>query len=66
MEGDYDRFNYHAFALKHVHNSFTAGNRVRAIWPHWKFTAQSVYWEQNARLNAASRFCASAAKLPFG
>ncbi|HRY30569.1 MAG TPA: hypothetical protein P5079_11115, partial [Elusimicrobiota bacterium] len=50
VEGDYDRFNYHAFALKHVLNSFTAGTRARGIWPNFKLTGYGVYWEQNARL----------------
>jgi hypothetical protein len=49
-EGDYDRLNYHVFALKHSLNSFSAGNRLRLISPHWRLTAYTVYWEQNARL----------------
>ncbi len=53
-EGDYDRFNYHAFALKHPLNSFTAGTRVRGLWPNWKVTAYTVYWEQNAKLASPS------------
>jgi hypothetical protein len=54
VEGDYDRYNYHAFAIKHVQNSFTTGTRVRGVWPRWKLTGQTVYWEQNARLANAS------------
>ncbi|HOW28518.1 MAG TPA: carbohydrate binding domain-containing protein [Elusimicrobiota bacterium] len=51
VEGDVDRINYHAFVLKHVYNSFTAGTRVKGLWPHTKVTGIAVYWEQNARLN---------------
>jgi hypothetical protein len=54
VEGDVDRWNYHAFALKHVLNSFTAGSRVRGVWPGTKLTGYAVYFEENARLNSAA------------
>ncbi len=54
-EGDWERFNYHAFVLKHSLNGFTGGGRVVYFLPDWQFKGQVVYWEHNAKNAAASQ-----------
>lgn len=50
LEGDYERLNYHVFALKHRFNSFTMGTRWQQIWPNLRLSSIGVYWEGDARL----------------
>lgn len=54
-EGDWERFNYHAFVLKHSQNSFTAGARGTYYLPKWQFKYSGVYWEQTGKQTSASQ-----------
>jgi len=54
VEGDYDRFNYHAVVLKHAQNSYTLGGRGIVYLPRWQIKGQGVYWEETGKTSASS------------
>jgi hypothetical protein len=53
-EGDVDRLNYNAFALKHSQNSYSLGGRGVYYLPQWQLKANGVYWEQTGRQPSAT------------
>lgn len=53
-EGDYKQFNYNAFVLKHLYDSYTAGTRMRFVGPWWYLEGIAVNWQGQAVLPGGS------------
>lgn len=53
-EGDFKRFNYQAFVLKHMYDSFTAGTRMRLTGKWWYLEGIAVDWQGQALMEGGS------------
>jgi len=53
IEGDINRFNYHAFYINQPFDSYVIGTRWIAYWPMWKFVIIGVHAYESAKSETA-------------